>query len=392
MSIFRFFTAGESHGRALVTIIEGLPAGLPIDAEFINHQLRRRQHGHGRGGRQKIESDKVDILSGVRHGEALGSPIAIMIENRDFANWQDIMAVEPRELDEAKARRLTRPRPGHADLAGGLKYDRRDLRDILERASARETAARVAVGALAQLLLKEFDIAIASHTIMLGGIPEKPPLEVPWEAIVAIPEDSPLRCADKAAEQLMVAQIDEARKAGDTLGGVFEVVARNVPAGLGSHTQWDLKLDGRLAQAMMSIQATKAVEIGLGASISGWPGSRVQDEIHYDPSKRTFFRKTNSAGGLEGGITTGSEVRVRGHLKPLSTLRQPLMSVNIVTKEPDKGHFERSDVTSVPAAGIVGEAMVAVVLAQAMREKFGGDSLKEMRRNVEGYLEQLRAY
>ncbi|MBI3950543.1 MAG: chorismate synthase [Acidobacteria bacterium] len=392
MSIFRFFTAGESHGRALVTIVEGLPAGLPINIEFINHQLRRRQHGYGRGGRQKIESDQVQILSGVRHGETLGSPIAIVIENRDFANWEDIMAVELRELDEAKARRLTRPRPGHADLAGGLKYDRRDLRDILERSSARETAARVAVGALAQLVLKEFGLAVASHTIMLGGIPEKPPLEVPWETIVAIPEDSPLRCADKEAEQLMVAKIDAAWKAGDTLGGLFEVVAHNVPPGLGSHTQWDLKLDGRLSQAVMSIPATKAVEIGLGASISGWPGSQVQDEIYYDLTERSFFRKTNKAGGLEGGITTGQDIRVRGHLKPLSTLRQPLMSVNINTKEPDKGHFERSDVTSVPAAGVVGEAMVAVVLAQAMREKFGGDSLRETKRNFEGYLEQVRSY
>jgi len=392
MSIFRFYTAGESHGQGLVATVEGLPAGLPINLDFINHQLRRRQHGHGRGGRQKIESDRVEILSGVRHGETLGSPIAMVIENRDFVNWQDIMAVEPRVLDQDKARRLTRPRPGHADLAGGLKYDRRDLRDILERASARETAARGAVGALAQLLLKEFGIAVASHTLMLGGIPEKPPREVPWDVIVAIPEDSPLRCADKEAEQLMVTRIDEAWKAGDTLGGIFEVVACHVPPGLGSHTQWDLKLDGRLAQAIMSIQAVKAVEVGLGASISGWPGSQVQDEIYYDPAEHTFFRKTNNAGGLEGGITTGSEVRVRGHLKPLSTLRQPLMSVNINTKEADKGHFERSDVTSVPAAGVVGEAMVAIVLAQAMREKFGGDSLKEMKRNFEGYLEQVRAY
>lgn len=392
MSVFRFCTAGESHGRALVAIIEGLPAGLTIDIDFINHQLRRRQHGYGRGGRQKIESDQVQILSGVRHGETLGSPIAMVIENRDFANWQDIMAVEPRQLDEAKARRLTRPRPGHADLAGGLKFDRRDLRDILERASARETAARVAVGAVAQLLLREFGIHIASHTLMLGGIPEQLPREVSWETIIAIPEDSPLRCADPQLEKQMMAKIDEAQKAGDTLGGIFEVVAHSVLPGLGSHTQWDLKLDGRLAQAIMSIPAVKAVEIGLGASISGWLGSQVQDEIYYDSSRRTFYRQTNHAGGLEGGITTGSDIRVRGHLKPLSTLRRPLMSVDIQTKEPAKGHFERSDVTSVPAAGVVGEAMVAIVLAHAMREKFGGDSLAEMRRNVEGYLEQMRHY
>ncbi|HSG33743.1 MAG TPA: chorismate synthase, partial [Sphingomonadaceae bacterium] len=343
MSIFRFFTAGESHGRALTTIIEGLPAGLPIDLEFIDHQLRRRQHGYGRGGRQKIESDRVQMLAGVRHGEALGSPIAVLIENRDFANWQDIMAVEPRQLDEAKARRLTRPRPGHADLAGGLKFDRRDLRDILERASARETAARVAVGSLARLLLGQFGIEVASHTIQSGGIPENPPIEVPWETIVAIPEDSPLRSADRDIERRMIARIDEAKKAGDSLGGIFEVVARNVPPGLGSHTQWDLKIDARLAQAVMSIHAVKAVEIGIGATISAWPGSQVHDEIYYDASPRTFYRKTNRSGGLEGGITTGSEIRVRGHLKPLSTLRKPLMSVNINTKEPAEGHFERSD-------------------------------------------------
>jgi chorismate synthase len=392
MSIFRFFTAGESHGRALVAIIEGLPAGLTIHVDFINHQLRRRQHGYGRGGRQKIESDHVEILSGVRHGQTLGSPIAIAIENRDFAHWQEVMAVELRELEESKARRLTRPRPGHADLAGGLKFNRRDLRDILERASARETAARVAVGAFAKLLLKEFGITVASHTLMLGGIPENPPIEVPWEKIVAIQDDEVLRCVDKEAEQRMVARIDEATKAGDTLGGIFEVAARDVPPGLGNHTQWDLKLDGRLAQAVMSIQAVKAVEIGLGASISGWPGSQVQDEIYYDSSNQKFYRRTNRAGGLEGGVTTGQEVRVRGHLKPLSTLRQPLMSVDINTKEPSKAAFERSDVTAVPAAGVIGEAMVAVVLAQAMREKFGGDSLDEMKRNLEGYLEQVRAY
>jgi chorismate synthase len=392
MAIFRFVTAGESHGRALVAIIEGLPAGLSIDIDSINHELRRRQLGYGRGGRQKIESDHARILSGVRHGQTLGSPIAVMIENRDFANWEDIMAAGPRELDESKARRLTRPRPGHADLAGGLKFDRRDLRDILERASARETAARVAVGAFARLLLKEFGIEIASHTLMLGGIPEHPLAEVPWENISAIQDDTVLRCVDKEVEQLMVNRIDEAKKAGDTLGGIFEVVAREVPPGLGNHTQWDLKLDGRLAQAVMSIQAVKAVEIGLGAIISGRPGSEAQDEIYYDAASQTFYRRTNRAGGLEGGITTGQEVRVRGHLKPLSTLRQPLMSIDINTKEPSKAAFERSDVTAVPAAGVIGEAMTAIVLAQAMREKFGGDSLDEMKRNFAGYREQVRAY
>lgn len=393
MSTFRFVTAGESHGRALVTIVEGLPAGLPVDIAFINRQLRRRQQGYGRGGRQKIERDRADILSGVRHGKTLGSPIALLIENRDFVNWQEVMAVEPREFpDEAEARRVVRPRPGHADLAGGLKFDTHDLRDILERASARETAARVAAGALAQLLLREFGIEIASHVLMVGGVPEQPRDDVSWEEIVAIPDDSPLRCADPSLEQQMIARIKEAMKTGDTLGGLFEVVARGVPPGLGSHTQWDLRLDGRLAQAVMSIQAVKAVEIGSGVRASARPGSQVQDEIFYDAQARRFSRTTNRAGGLEGGMTNGEMVRVRGYLKPLATLRRPLMSVNVVTKEPAPAAFERSDVTAITAAGVIGEAMVAIVLAQALREKFGGDSLDEMKRNFHAYEEQLRRY
>lgn len=393
MSTFRFVTAGESHGRALVTIVEGLPAGLPVDIAFINRQLRRRQQGYGRGGRQKIERDRADILSGVRHGKTLGSPIALLIENRDFVNWQEVMAVEPREFpDEAEARRVVRPRPGHADLAGGLKFDTHDLRDILERASARETAARVAAGALAQLLLREFGIEIASHVLMVGGIPEQPRDDVSWEEIVAIPDDSPLRCADPSLEQQMIARIKEAMKTGDTLGGLFEVVARGVPPGLGSHTQWDLRLDGRLAQAVMSIQAVKAVEIGSGVRASARPGSQVQDEIFYDAQARRFSRTTNRAGGLEGGMTNGEMVRVRGYLKPLATLRRPLMSVNVVTKESAPAAFERSDVTAITAAGVIGEAMVAIVLAQALREKFGGDSLDEMKRNFHAYEEQLRRY
>jgi chorismate synthase len=389
----RFVTAGESHGRGLVAIVEGLPAGLPIDSAFITHELWRRQQGYGRGGRQKIESDCAEIISGVRHGKALGSPIALFIENRDFANWQDVMALELRVFDdEKKARRLVRPRPGHADLAGGLKYNTHDMRDILERASARETAARVAVGAIAKQLLKEFGIEVTSHVLMVGGVPEQPRDDVAWEDIVAIPDDSPLRCADREVEGRMIEAIDQAKKAGDTLGGIFEVVARGVPPGLGTHTQWDLKLDGRLAQALMSIQAVKAVEIGSGTLASRLPGSQVQDEIFYDRATSRFFRKTNRAGGLEGGMTNGEELRARGHLKPLSTLRRSLTSVDVLTKESAEAAFERSDVTAITAAGVIGEAMTAIVLAQALREKFGGDSLEEMKRNSHAYQEQVRAY
>ncbi len=389
----RFLTAGESHGRALLAIVEGFPSGLPVDVEFVTRELRRRQQGFGRGARQRIEQDRAEILSGVRHGRTLGSPIALLIENRDFANWQEVMTPEPRPVEEErKARRVVRPRPGHADLAGGLKYDTHDLRDILERASARETAARVAAGALAKLLLREFGIEVSSHVLMVGGVPEHPRTDVSWEEIQAIPEDSPLRCVDRELEARMVARIEEAMRTGDTLGGLFEVVAHGVPPGLGAHTQWDLRLDGRLAQALMSIQGVKAVEIGLGVMAASWPGSRVHDEIFYDPAERRFYRKTNRAGGLEGGISNGEEIRMRGYMKPLSTLRRPLRSVNILTKEPADAAFERSDVTAITAAGVIGEAMVALVLAQALREKFGGDSLQEMKRQFSAYQEQLRAY
>ncbi|MCI0490773.1 MAG: chorismate synthase, partial [Blastocatellia bacterium] len=310
MNQFTFTTAGESHGKGLVAIIEGLPAGLEVDPAFINHQLWRRQQGYGRGGRMKIESDEVEIISGVRHGRTLGSPFSFLIRNRDFENWQDVMAADPREfVDEKRARRLTRPRPGHTDLAGGLKYDTHDLRDILERASARETAARVAVGALAKLLLKEIGVEIASHTCMIGGIPEEP-ISATWEEIAAIADDSPLRCADKEIEQRMVALIDETKRAKDTLGGIFEVVARGVIAGLGSHTQWNRKIDGRLAQAIMCIHAVKAVEIGAGVKVSRTTGSQIHDEIGYNQAERRFTRPTNRAGGIEGGITNGEEVRV----------------------------------------------------------------------------------
>jgi chorismate synthase len=389
--MLRFTTAGESHGRALVAIVEGLPAGMPVDVDQIDHELKRRQWGYGRGGRMKIEQDHVEILSGVRHGLTLGSPLALMIENKDWANWTEVMAVEPREIAAEKSRRLKRPRPGHADLAGGLKFGARDLRNILERASARETAARVACGALAKQLLGNFGAEIRSHVIQLGGIPDQP-LELSWKEIAAISEDAPLRCGDEAAQKQMVALIDQKREAGDTLGGIFEVVARGIVPGLGSHTSWDLKLDGRLAQAVMSIPAVKAVAIGAGAQASSLPGSEVHDEIAYNAETQEFIRATNRAGGLEGGITNGEEVRIRGHLKPLSTLRRALRSVDIDTKQEESAAFERSDITAVPAAGVIGEAMVALVLAADMREKFGGDSLGEMKRNFEGYREQLRGY
>ena len=374
-----------------MAIVEGLPAGVPVEQDLIDKELRRRQLGYGRGGRQKIERDHAEILTGVRHGLTLGSPLTLLIENKDWPNWTDVMASEPRDIAPEKSRRLKRPRPGHADLPGGLKYDVRDLRNILERASARETTARVACGALAKQLLAVFGVEARSHVIQLGGIPESP-LELSWEQIVAIPDDAPLHCADNDAQQRMIQLIDEVRQKGDTLGGIFEVAVKGVVPGLGSHTSWDLKLDGLLAQAVMSIPAVKAVAIGAGAEASSLPGSEVHDEIAYNADTREFIRETNRAGGLEGGITNGEQLRIRGHLKPLSTLRRALRSVDIDTKEEESAAFERSDVTAVPAAGVIGESMVALVLAGAMREKFGGDSLGEMKRNFDGYREQLRGY
>ena len=388
---FSFTTAGESHGPALTAIIEGLPAGLPIDQDFINHELWRRQQGYGRGGRMKIETDRAQILSGVRHGQTLGSPVTLMVENRDFKNWQEVMAVELPAEPIARDRKVIRPRPGHADLVGGLKYDRRDLRDILERASARETTMRVAVGAFAKLLLREFDAHLASHVINLAGI-EIPDEDVAWERIAAIYDDDMVRCVDPEIAARMVARIDAAQKEGDTLGGIFEVVAKGCIVGLGAHTSWAEKLDGQLAQAVCSIHAVKAVEIGTGVRNASLPGSQVHDEISYNAEAHEFSRLSNQAGGLEGGMTSGVEVRVRGYLKPIATLRKALQSVHIETKEPMEANFERSDVTAVPAAGVIGEAMVAIVLARAMRAKFGGDSLGEMRRNFDGYREQVRAY
>lgn len=386
---FKFTTAGESHGKALVAIVEGLPADLPIDAEKINHELWRRQQGYGRGGRMKIESDKAEFLSGIRHGKTLGSPVTMMIENRDFVHWLEVMSDRKLEVQPKNPRTVSRPRPGHADLAGGQKFQTRDLRDILERASARETAARVACGAIAKQLLENFGIEIKSHVIKLGSVPETPQSQT-WEEIKAVSSESQLSCANRELETEMVKLIDEAKQNGDTLGGIFEVVAKSVVVGLGSHTSWDEKLDGRIAQALMSIQAVKAVEIGEGVTNAGKFGSAVHDEIFYGESN--FQRKTNRAGGLEGGITNGEELRVRGYLKPIATLRKALHSVDIESKKEDLAAFERSDITAVPAAGVIGEAMLAIVLANSMREKFGGDSLSEMKRNFDGYLKTIENY
>jgi chorismate synthase len=391
---FRFTTSGESHGKALIAIVEGIPAGTGIDPSAIDHELWRRQQGYGRGGRMKIETDTVEILSGVRHGKALGSPIALMIRNDDFVHWTEVMSSVPIENPPKNPRVVTRPRPGHADLAGGQKFQTRDLRDILERASARETAARVACGSVAKQLLGLFGIQVRSHTVKLGSVPDLP-IQLTWEQVCEIQADSLLNCGDAEVEQAMIAEIDAAKANGDTLGGVFEVIASGLPPGLGSHTSWDEKLDGRLAKAIMSIHAVKAVEIGEGVANAGRTGSLVHDEI-FPPEtgseKSGFARRTNRAGGLEGGITNGEELRIRGYKKPIATLRKALHSVDINTKQPDLATFERSDVTAVPAAGVIGEAMTAIVLANAMREKFGGDSISEMQRNFDTYMESIRAY
>jgi len=386
---FKFTTAGESHGKALLTVIEGVPAGLRLDVSAIDHELWRRQQGYGRGGRMKIEKDEVQVISGIRHGLALGSPVALMIENRDFVHWQQIMSSEPIESEPANPRVVKRPRPGHADLPGGQKFQTRDLRNILERASARETAARVAAGAVAKLLLTEFGVEIKSHVAQLGGIPEKP-LSAEWPQIAALPSDSPLNCVDTEIQKSMIDKIDSVKEEGDSLGGIFEVVANGVVSGVGSHTSWSEKLDGRIAQAFMSIHAVKAVEIGTGVLNASIPGSQVHDEIFHDGER--FTRNTNRAGGLEGGITNGEELRIRGYLKPISTLKKPLRSVDIDTKMEDVAAYERSDVTVVPAAGVIGESMLAIVLANSYREKFGGDSIDEMKRNYEGYLKQVEKY
>jgi chorismate synthase len=383
--MLRFLTAGESHGRSLVAILEGMPSGLVIDFDRITQDLRRRQGGYGRGRRMVIESDRADFVSGVRRGRTTGAPIALLIPNKDWENWQLTMHVEaeaPEGATGARRGAVVRPRPGHADLAGGLKYEHEDLRDVLERASARETAARVAVGAIARQLLHSLDIEILSHVTGIGEVvvPVEPCVEA--EAVRAIAADSPLHCADPAAEAAMIAAIDRAREAGDTMGGSFEVIATGVPAGLGSYVQWDRKLDGRLAQAMMSIPAIKAVGIGCGVDAARRPGSRVHDEIVARADARAgepvLMRPTNRAGGLEGGVTNGEEIRVSGFMKPISTLMKPLRSVDLTTLEEAPAAIERSDVCAVPAAAVVAEAVVCLVLADAVLERFGGDSLRQL--------------
>ena len=384
---FRFTTAGESHGRGLVGILEGIPAGLPVSAADVDVELKRRMGGYGRGARMKIESDRIEWLAGVRAGETLGSPIAMLIWNRDWEHWQDVMAPEADAAPDPQGRRrqVTRPRPGHADLAGSLKYDRVDARDILERASARETVVRVACGAVCKKLLREFSIEIGSHVAELGGVVARPQPLVP-SPLNEVADRSPVRCLDPDAEREIVGRIDAAKAAGDTLGGIVEVIAQGVPVGLGSHVSWDRKLDGRLAQALMSIPAVKGVELGLGFEAARRKGSEVHDEI-----LPGFARATNRAGGTEGGMTTGEPLVVRVAMKPISTLMSPLKTVDLKTGGPAQAQSERSDVTAVPAMGVIAEAMLAIVLTEALLEKFGGDALSELKRNVAGYLAQVRA-
>ena len=388
--MLRFLTAGESHGRGLVAIIDGVPAGLALDFDHITQDLRRRQGGYGRGQRMAIESDRAEFLSGVRRGRTTGAPVSFLIPNKDWKNWQRTMHVEadtPIDATGANRAAVVRPRPGHADLSGGLKYEHDDLRDVLERASARETAARVAVGAIARQLLRCIGIEVAAHVTGIGDVLVSPDAEVTFAAARAIPSDSPLYCAEPALEAAMIAAIDRAREAGDTLGGSFEVIANGVPAGLGSHVQWDRKLDGRLAQAVMSIPAIKAVGIGLGIDAARRPGSRVHDEIvgRHDANAHdlAIARPTNRAGGLEGGVSNGEEIRVTGYMKPIATLMKPLRSVDLTSLEEAPAAIERSDVCAVPAAAVVAEAVVCVVLADAMLERFGGDTVRQLQEHVE---------
>lgn len=392
----RFLTAGESHGRALVVILEGMPAGLTLDLERVQHELRRRQGGYGRGRRMAIESDQAEVLSGVRRGETIGGPIALTIRNKDWANWQHTMSVEadpPADAGGARRAAVTRPRPGHADLAGVAKFDRADVRDILERASARETAARVAAGAVARQLLQAAGIRVTSHVFAVGTARLAEGTVVAYDQAAALAHDAPFRCVDPDVEARMIAEVDAARAAGDTRGGAFEVIVSGVPPGLGSYTQWDRKLDGQFAQALMSIPAIKAVGIGLGPEVAFRPGSRVHDEIVPDAEGRHatgVARPTNNAGGLEGGVTNGEDVRVSAWMKPISTLMKPLRSIDLVTMEPSAAAIERSDVCAVPAAAVVGEAMVSLVLAGALVAKFGGDSMSELRRAMESANEAVR--
>ncbi|RJQ40490.1 MAG: chorismate synthase [Nitrospiraceae bacterium] len=389
----RYLTSGESHGKALIGILEGIPSGLSVSSGGIDGDLRRRQGGHGRGGRMKIEADRAQVLSGVRFGKTIGSPITLLIENKDWHNWQDIMSSEF-QLPSFKQKEVTSPRPGHADLAGAVKYDTHDMRNILERSSARETAMRTALGAIAKKFLSEFGIRIGSYVIQIGEVKSSElkakSSEKELLALFKIAEMSPVRCPDKSASQKMVQLIDRAVKEGNSLGGVFEVFATGVPVGLGSHIQWDKRLDGKLAQALMSIQAIKGVEIGRGFDMSGKSGSEVMDEIFYKSAK--FYRKTNNAGGIEGGMTNGMPVIIIAAMKPIPTLRKPLSSVDINTKKPVKAAYERSDICAVPAAGVVGEAMTALVIAGAFLEKFGGDSILEVKRNYNSYLNYLSKF
>lgn len=390
--MLRFETAGESHGECLVATLTGLPAGIPISVEYLNRQLWRRQQGYGRGGRMKIETDAVHIVAGVRHSQTIGSPVAILIANKDWQNWTGTLPVEAKDAEAGQEKAVARPRPGHADLAGAMKYGFTESRYILERASARETAARVAVGGLCKTFLQQFGIEVLSHVVGVG--PVRLTEAAAWDQVTALHEREEvlLGCVDESVELQMKQAVDQAYRTGDTIGGVFEVIAHGVPPGLGSHIAWDLRLDGKLAGAIVSIQAVKGVEIGRADEGSRAYGSGVQDTIHYDRESSSFRRGSNRAGGLEGGITNGEDVIVRGLLKPISTLRRPLESVDLTSREPALAAYERSDVAVVPAAGVVGEAMVAIVLAQAFLEKFGGDSLRETRRNYDSYLAQIKEF
>ncbi len=389
--MLRFSTSGESHGEALLATLSGIPAGLKMDQSFLDRELWRRQQGYGRGGRMKIERDTAHILAGVRHGKTIGAPIAIRLENKDWKTWEEALPVG--EGDPAKHRPVASPRPGHADLAGALKYNFPEARYVLERASARESAARVAVGAVAKLFLRELGMDVLSHVVGVGGAAVQDST-TPWEKVRALydREEVLLNCADYEAEQRMKKAVDVALKTGDSVGGVFEVVAHGVPPGLGTYANWDERLDGLLAQAMMSLQAVKAVEIGSGVRASALPGSAVHDEIGYDAERKRFTRASNHAGGIEGGISNGEEIRVRAYVKPISTLRRPLGSVSFATRQPVEAAYERSDVCVVPAAGVGGEAMVALTLARCALEKFGGDSMIETLRNFRSYSEQLRNF
>jgi chorismate synthase len=384
----RLLTSGESHGPAVSAILEGIPSGLAISREKLQHQMKRRQLGFGRGARMKIESDEVQITGGVRFGRTIGSPIALVVANRDFQNWQSAMNVWEEAVESR--RDVTRPRPGHADLAGGLKYDEHDLRNILERASARETVGRVAAGAICLQLLSVFGIEIVSHVLRLGRI-ESSKVNTTWEEIHGIQDSESLRCVDAKAEERMITEIEEAKKKKETLGGVFEVVAKGVPPGLGSHIQWDQKLDGRIAQAFLSIPAVKGMSIGNAFLMAQEWGSVAHDEIYYEKG-RGFYRSTNRSGGTEGGMTTGQEIRIQAAMKPLSTLMKPLQSLNVISKVAEEAVVERSDVTSVPAAGVVGEAMLALVLADALLEKFSSDSMSELSAAFDFYKKQLQDY